>query len=70
MATPHVSVLTAVVWLAKTSATNAEVCATLIASAEDLEAPGHDNSYGHELVKAKQAIEPIRIAHLLSDIRA
>ena len=57
MATPHVSVLTAVVWLAKTSATNAEVHATLIASAKDLGAPGCDtNSYGHVLVKAKQAI--------------
>ena len=58
MATPHVSVLTAVVWLAKTSATNAEVHVALIASAKDLGALGRDtNSYGHELVKAKQAIE-------------
>ena len=58
MATPHVSVLTAVVWLAKTSATNAKVRATLIASAKDLGAPSCDtNSYGNELVKAKQAIK-------------
>jgi serine protease len=57
MATPHVSAVAALVWSAKTSATNAEVRAALIASAEDLGTPGRDDSYGHGLVKAKQAIE-------------
>ncbi len=57
MATPHVSAVAALVWLAKPSATNEDVRAALYASAEDLGAAGHDDSYGYGLIRAKFAID-------------
>ena len=57
MACPHVAAVAALVWSAKPSATNYEVRAALIATAEDLGVPGRDDSYGHGLVQGKNAID-------------
>lgn len=57
MAAPHVSAVAALVWSAMLNATNTEVRAALIASAEDLGVPGHDKIYGSGLVRAKKAID-------------
>lgn len=57
MATPHASAVAALVWSAKPTATNEQVRAALIATAEDLGTAGFDNSYGNGLVRAKNAID-------------
>ena len=57
MACPHVAAVAALVWSAKPSATNYEVRAALIATAEELGVPGRDDSYGHGLVQGKNAID-------------
>ena len=56
MATPHVSAVAALVWSAKTSATNVDVRNALTATAQDLGVAGRDTSYGYGLVQAKNAI--------------
>ena len=57
MATPHVSAVAALVWLAMPSATNKDVRSALYSSAEDLGVAGRDDVYGYGLVRAKLAIE-------------
>ncbi|KAL3802716.1 hypothetical protein ACHAW5_000968 [Stephanodiscus triporus] len=57
MATPHVSAVAALVWSAKPTATNLDVRAALIATAEDLGMPGRDDLYGYGLVQAKRAMD-------------
>lgn len=53
MATPHVSGVAALVWSHFPQCTGDQIRTALISSAEDLGAPGHDNSYGYGLVQAK-----------------
>jgi hypothetical protein len=57
MATPHVSAVAALIWSAKPSATNEQVRAALINTAEDLGVVGRDDLYGHGLVNAKRAFD-------------
>ena len=55
MATPHVSGVAAIVWSAKTTATNTQVRNALTSTAEDLGTAGRDNSFGYGLVRAFDA---------------
>lgn len=55
MATPHVSGVAAIVWSAKTTATNTEVRNALTSTAEDLGTAGRDTSFGFGLVRAFDA---------------
>lgn len=57
MASPHVAGVAALVWSHFPQCSNAEIRAALAASAEDLGAPGRDNSYGWGLVQAKDAVD-------------
>jgi hypothetical protein len=52
MACPHVSGVAALLWSYKPSTT----AAAMLQSAEDLGSSGHDNSYGHGLVSAMNAL--------------
>lgn len=55
MATPHVSGVAALVWSLDTTKSAAEIRGILEQSAQDLGAPGRDDSYGHGLVRADRA---------------
>ena len=59
MATPHVSGVAAIVWSAKSTATNQQVRDALTSTALDLGAAGRDNDYGHGLVRAFNATEAL-----------
>jgi subtilisin family serine protease len=56
MATPHVSGVAALVWSYNTSWTNAQVRTALESTARDLGAAGRDDSFGHGLVQAADAL--------------
>ncbi len=56
MATPHVSGVAALIWSKYPGTTNAQVRKALIETAEDLGAAGRDNSCGHGLVRANNAL--------------
>jgi len=56
MAAPHVSGVAALIWSKYPGATNAQVRQALIESAEDLGTAGRDNSFGHGLVRANNAL--------------
>jgi serine protease len=57
MASPHVAGVAALVWSHDTSWTNQQIRNALAATAEDLGAPGRDNSFGHGLVQARAALD-------------
>lgn len=57
MATPHVAAVAALVWSRNPGWTNGQVRNALQATAEDLGAPGRDDSYGWGLVRAKAALD-------------
>jgi serine protease len=57
MASPHVAGVAALIWSHDTSWTNQEIRDALAATAEDLGAPGRDNSFGHGLVQARAALQ-------------
>jgi serine protease len=59
MATPHVAGVAAIVWSAKTTASNAQVRAALTSTALDLGAAGRDVNYGYGLVQAFDATEAL-----------
>jgi subtilisin family serine protease len=56
MSAPHVSGVAALIWSKYPQATNAQVRQALIESAEDLGTAGRDNSFGHGLVRANNAL--------------
>ncbi len=57
MATPHVAAVAALVWSANPAWSAAQIREALQASAEDLGAPGRDDSYGYGLVRARSALD-------------
>ncbi len=57
MATPHVSGVAALVWSHYTQCSNTQIRQALNKAAEDRGAAGRDNSYGHGIVKAKDAFD-------------
>jgi serine protease len=57
MASPHVAAVAALVWSHDTSWTNQQIRNALAATAEDLGAPGRDDSFGHGLVQARAALD-------------
>lgn len=61
MATPHVAGVAALVWSLKPACTNAQIRAALQSTAEDLGAPGRDNSYGYGLIQAKAAHDHLTV---------
>ena len=56
MATPHVSGVAALIWSRDTTRSAVEIRQALQESAEDLGAPGRDDSFGHGLVRADLAM--------------
>ncbi|NDY95170.1 PKD domain-containing protein [Wenzhouxiangella limi] len=56
MATPHVAGVAALVWSRNPGASAADIRNALAASAEDLGDAGRDDSYGHGLVQAADAV--------------
>jgi hypothetical protein len=65
MACPHVSGVAALLWSYKPSATAAEIRDAMLQSAEDLGSSGQDDSYGHGLVSAMNALAilPTSVSH-------
>jgi subtilisin family serine protease len=63
MATPHVTGVAALVWSYKTSWTNAQVREALERSAEDLGASGRDDYFGYGLVRAKAALDYLKMKY-------
>jgi subtilisin family serine protease len=61
MATPHVSGVAARIWNLVPNATNAHVRQALTDTAEDLGTPGRDDRYGYGLVRAKAALDRLRV---------
>ncbi len=59
MATPHVAGVAAIVWSAKSTATNTEVRNALTSTAEDLGSAGRDTSFGFGLVRAFAAADAL-----------
>jgi serine protease len=59
MACPHVSAVAALIWSHDPTKTASEVRAALESTAEDLGAPGRNNSYGYGLVQAAAACFPL-----------
>jgi serine protease len=59
MATPHVSGVAAIVWSAKSTATNQQVRDALTSTALDLGTAGRDNNYGYGLVRSFDATEAL-----------
>jgi len=55
MATPHVSGVAALVWSNNLNCSNKDIRKALNATAQDKGASGRDTSYGHGIVKAKDA---------------
>ncbi|HYD78641.1 MAG TPA: S8 family serine peptidase [Paucimonas sp.] len=60
MATPHVSAVAALVWSYFPTCTAAQMRASLVKSALDLETAGRDNKTGYGLVQAKAAYDRIK----------
>ncbi|MEX2498223.1 MAG: S8 family serine peptidase [Wenzhouxiangellaceae bacterium] len=56
MATPHVAGVAALVWSRNPGATAVDIRNALAATAEDLGDAGRDNSYGHGLIQAANAV--------------
>jgi serine protease len=59
MATPHVAGVAALIWSYFPGKTAAQIRAALTSTAEDLGAPGRDNSFGHGLIRAKNALDAL-----------
>lgn len=59
MATPHVSGVAALVWSNFPTASNQELRDALTGTAEDLGAPGRDDSFGYGLVRAQAALDDL-----------
>jgi len=56
MASPHAAGAAAAVWSTNPTATNAEVRAALVSTAEDLGTAGRDNNFGYGLIRTANAI--------------
>ncbi len=56
MATPHVSGVAALIWSRAPASTSQQIRAALQAGAEDLGAPGRDNTFGFGLVQAANSL--------------
>lgn len=61
MATPHVVGVAALAWSQRLECSNDQLRQTLRSSAQDLGAPGRDNSYGYGLVQARAAADRLAL---------
>ena len=59
MATPHVAGVAALIWSYFPGKTAAQIRGALTSTAEDLGTAGRDNSFGHGLIRAKNALDAL-----------